>query len=136
MGISLRIPVADACPLCEKFSERNNDDDVNDEEPGQELDISWRDEWLLHIYMVRKATQKYQEDASENDSPDKRVYAVDLQKVILLSDFSVTLHSFNAQKIVYYLVRYMIVRELKTEDSKGNLNTRRFIGRVRSLGDS
>ncbi|KAK2717748.1 hypothetical protein QYM36_006516, partial [Artemia franciscana] len=86
MNISLRIPVADACPTCERLSERNNNDDVNDEEPGQEKDTSWRGKWLLHIYMFGKATQKYQEDASENDSPDKRVYAVDLQKVILLSE--------------------------------------------------
>ncbi|KAK2704831.1 hypothetical protein QYM36_017020 [Artemia franciscana] len=74
------MPVSDACPTYERYSERNNDDDVNDEEPGQELESSWRDEWLLHIDMARKATHKYQEDASENDSPDKRVYAVDLQK--------------------------------------------------------
>jgi len=36
MNISLRMPVSDACPTCERYSERNNDDDVNDEEPGQE----------------------------------------------------------------------------------------------------
>ncbi|KAK2703889.1 hypothetical protein QYM36_017815 [Artemia franciscana] len=64
MNISMRMPVSGACPTFERYSERKNDDDVNDEEPD----------------MARKATDKYQEDASENDSPDKRVYAVDLQK--------------------------------------------------------
>ena len=86
MNISLRMPVSDACPICERYSEGNNDDDVNDEEPGQELNSSWRDEWLLHIDMVRKANHKHQKDASENGSPDKRVYEVDLQKVILLPE--------------------------------------------------
>ncbi|KAK2712439.1 hypothetical protein QYM36_011208 [Artemia franciscana] len=70
---ALRMPVSDACPTYERYSERNNDDDVNDEDPGQELDSLWKDEWLLHIDMARKATHKYQEDASENDSPNKRV---------------------------------------------------------------
>ncbi|KAK2702674.1 hypothetical protein QYM36_018722 [Artemia franciscana] len=64
MIISLKIPVSDACPTCERYSEKNNDDDVNDEEPGQELNSSWRDECFLHIDMARKATHKYQEDAS------------------------------------------------------------------------
>jgi len=67
------MPVSDAWPTYERYSERNNDDAVNDEEPGQELDSSWRDEFLLHIAMARKAAHKYQEDASENDSPDKSV---------------------------------------------------------------
>ena len=53
MNISLRMPVADVCPTCESYSERNNDDDVNDEEPGLELNSPWRDEWLLHIDMTR-----------------------------------------------------------------------------------
>ena len=47
MDISLRMPVSDACLTYERYSERNNDDDVNYEEPGQELDSSWRNEWLL-----------------------------------------------------------------------------------------
>ncbi|KAK2705550.1 hypothetical protein QYM36_015815 [Artemia franciscana] len=89
--------VSDACLTYERYSEKNNDDDVGAtgtfslfhlqynrtsvfsiklkkkfEEPGQELDSSWRDEWLLHIDMARKATHKYQEDASENDSPDQK----------------------------------------------------------------
>ena len=80
------MPVADVCPTCESYSERNNDDDVNDEEPGLELNSPWRDEWLRHIDMARKATHKYQVDASENKSPDKRVYLVDLQKMILLPE--------------------------------------------------
>ncbi|KAK2701639.1 hypothetical protein QYM36_019719 [Artemia franciscana] len=80
------MPVSDACPTYERYSERNNDDDVNYEEPGQELNSSWRDEWLLQLDMARKATHKYQEHTSENDSPDKNVYAVDLQKVILLPE--------------------------------------------------
>ena len=78
--------VSDTCPTYERYSERNNDDDVNYEEPGQELNSSWRNEWLLQLDMARKATHKYQEYSSENDSPDKKVYAVDLQKVILLPE--------------------------------------------------
>ncbi|KAK2728094.1 hypothetical protein QYM36_008540 [Artemia franciscana] len=69
MNIYLRMPVSDNCPTYERYSERNNDDDVNYEEPGQELNSSWRDEWLLQLDMARKATQKFQEYTSENDNP-------------------------------------------------------------------
>ena len=72
MNISLRTPVADACPTYERYSERNNDDDVNYEEPGQELNSSCREKWLLQLDMARKATHKYQGYTSENDSPDKK----------------------------------------------------------------
>ena len=78
--------MSDTCSTYERYSERNNDDDVNYEEPGQELNSSWGNEWLLQLDMARKATHKYQEYTSENDSPDKKVYAVDLQNVILLPE--------------------------------------------------
>ncbi|KAK2701735.1 hypothetical protein QYM36_019624 [Artemia franciscana] len=83
------MPVSDACPTYERYSERNNDDDVNYEEPGQELNSSCRDEWLLQLDMARKATHKYQEYTSENDSPDKKVSAVDLQKVTDVPDLTI-----------------------------------------------
>ncbi|KAK2722611.1 hypothetical protein QYM36_002967 [Artemia franciscana] len=84
--------VSDAYPIYERYSERNNDDDKNYEEPGQELDRSWRDEWLLHVDMAKKATHKHQEDASEKDS--------------LLSDFKCCFQTFckspfNRTKIPY-----------------------------------
>jgi len=44
-----------------------SDFEVDDEElPDQELDSSWKDEWMLQMDMARRATKKYQEDASEN----------------------------------------------------------------------
>ena len=59
--------------------------EVDDEElPDQELDSSRKDKWLLQVDMARRATHKYQENASESESSDKRKHAVDLQKVILL----------------------------------------------------
>ena len=86
MNISLRMPVSDACHTNERYSERNNDDDVSYEEPGQELNSSCRDEWLLQLDMARKATNKYHEYVSENATPAKKVFAVDFQKVILLPE--------------------------------------------------
>ena len=112
MNISLRMPVSDAYPTSERYSERNIDDDLNDEEPGQELDSSWRNVASEKLWrngcctldMARKATDKYQKDASQNDSPDKRVYVVDLQKAILLPELP-------GNKNSIFLSRLIVVNE-------------------------
>ncbi|KAK2715209.1 hypothetical protein QYM36_010007, partial [Artemia franciscana] len=69
MNISLKMPASDPCLTCERYLEKYNHIDADDEElPEYKPDISWKDEWLLLIDMTKKATHKYQEDASKNET--------------------------------------------------------------------
>ena len=67
-NIFLKLPVSVACPTSERYSEKVNDIDVDDEElSNPQLNSSRKDEWLLHIGIARngKPTQKHQENASK-----------------------------------------------------------------------
>lgn len=79
MNVSFHMPTNDSCDECENFKNLLTETPENDEKFAQ-----IQAERDAHVSLAKSARQRYRAAAAEKEIPRKRIFAVDLQKVMLL----------------------------------------------------
>lgn len=96
MNISLCQPKSDICEECESMKNAIETDSA-DESIAEKLGV--------HKLKAERATAKYKKDAEEaatNNNPQKRIYSMDLQKVMLLPIMPNTKTCFFTSRLVIF----------------------------------
>lgn len=95
MNISFKFPKGDKCVECGIYEEKikiyNNDVPEN-----------VKATYMNHKTKANKAIQKYQEDASQENTANVRYYSMDLQKVMLLPDMPKVKDSFFLSRLIAF----------------------------------